>query len=244
VTYAGAYGGNERMPIDRVLRREGHPLGVRRDEATRVATGESEETTANKRWTFGVAAGALLMAGTFAAGALGLTGGNAPVAGGVPDHANASSGHSPGSGPAVGAPVPGQDDKQQPQQQQPQIPQQGRGTTPASADPQGGVAANTGSGASTGTGGSGSVDQQSVSGGDTGTTTPAPTPAPAPAPAPAEEQQGAVGDVVDTVGDVLTPVTDVVGGVLSPLSSTATSPAPSGPALTLINPLGDLLGVG
>jgi hypothetical protein len=50
--------------------------------------------------------------------------------------------------------------------------------------------------------------------------------------------------VVDTVGDVLTPVTDVVGGILSPQSSTTASTAPSGPALTLIDPLGDLLGVG
>ena len=54
--------------------------------------------------------------------------------------------------------------------------------------------------------------------------------------------------VTDTVGDVLSPVTDTVGGILSPITgsstaSTTSAPAPSGPALTMINPLGDLLGV-
>jgi len=238
VTYAGAYGGNERVPVDRGLRREGHPLGVRRAEATKVATEEAEESQAsNKRWTFGVAAGALLVAGTFAAGALGLTHSAAPTS--APEHANAS-GQGPNS-PVVGAPVPGQDNNQQQQQQQPQIPQQGQSTTPASAGAPSNAPANTNAGTNSGT----SADQsgatsQSSSAADTSTTAPAPSTT---TPAPTEEQDGGlVGDVTDTVGDVLSPVTDVVGGVLSPQSSTTTTTTPSGPALTMINPLADLLG--
>lgn len=238
MTYAGAYGGNERVPVDRGLRREGHPLGVRRAEATKVATEEAEESQAsNKRWTFGVAAGALLVAGTFAAGALGLTHSAAPTS--APEHANAS-GQGPNS-PVVGAPVPGQDNNQQ-QQQQPQIPQQGQPTTPASAGTQtkpGATNAGSGTNSDTSTNQSGATSQSS-SAADTSTTTPAPSTT---TPAPTEEQDGGlVGDVTDTVGDVLSPVTDVVGGVLSPQSSTTTTTTPSGPALTMINPLADLLG--
>src|SRR4051812_31831947 len=101
------------MPVDRVLRREGHPLGVRRAEATKAAATEDIEIShSHKRWTLGVAAGALLMAGTFAAGALGITGGAAPTAGALPEHAPAAPGHTPGSGPEAGAPAPGQENKQ------------------------------------------------------------------------------------------------------------------------------------
>ncbi|MGB3437474.1 MAG: hypothetical protein WBA97_01870 [Actinophytocola sp.] len=243
------------MPIDRLLRRENHPLGVRRSEATKIATEEAEEAaSANKRWTFGAAAGALLVAGTFAAGALGISGGATPVAGSAPEHAPASPGHNPGSGsPVVGAPAPGKDDAKQ-------KPQDARAdqTTPASV---GGPAAGApvAPGAGTDQGGS-------QSGGSAGTSAPAPTQPvqqqPVPAPAPSPEQQGGLGGVVtpvtDVVGGVLTPVTDVVGGVLSPVTdlvggvlspitgssaaSTQSAPAPSGPALTMINPLGDLLG--
>ncbi len=259
MTYAGTYGRNERVPVDRLLRREGHPLGIRRedelssrrDEVTALAAAEAEENaTANKKWTFGVAAGALLMAGTFAAGALGITGGAAPLAAGsAPEHAPAAPGHSPGSGPAVSAPAPGQDDTQQApkQEQDPRNTQ----TEPSSADPKGGtndrdLSAPTGEGARSG-------------GGDTGggLQTPAPQPAPAPAPqpqpapqpAPQQPQRGPLGEVlapvVDTADGILSPVTDVVGGLLGAQSadqSTQRAAAPSGPALTMINPLGDLLG--
>lgn len=256
LTYAGAYGRDERLPVDRLLRRENHPLGVRRNEATKIATEEAAEAaSSSKRWTFGAAAGALLVAGTFAAGALGISGGATPVAGSAPEHAPASPGHNPGgSGPVVGSPSPGKDDAKQ-KQQDPRAEQ----TTPASA---GGPAAGAPvTSDPTGTGQGGGSDQGSGgSAGGTSVETPAPAPQqpapqqPAPAPAPAPEQGGGggLGDVLepvtDTVGDVLTPVTDTVGGILSPLTgsstaSTTSAPAPSGPALTMINPLGDLLGV-
>lgn len=243
MTYAGAYDRNERVPVDRLLRREGHPLGVRRDEATAVATAEAEEAaTSSKKWTFGVAAGALLMAGTFAAGALGITGGATPLAGSAPEHAPAAPGHNPNGGPAATAPAPGQDQKQQ-------EPQTGQ-TKPASAGPEAGAPA----GQDTGSSGSGTATGSGHRGGTGGGTTPAP-PAQQPAPPvqqPAPQQppappQGPLGQVVTpvvgTVGGVLSPVTDLVGGLLSPLSAPAAAPArSSGPALTMINPLGDLLG--
>ena len=244
MTYAELYGGNERLPVDRMLRREGHPLGVRRAEATKAATEEPEASQAHKRWTLGVAAGALLMAGTFAAGALGLHGGATPVAGSAPEHAPASPGHTPDGGPAVGAPVPGQD-KQQDQPGQPET-QQPQETTPASTGTNGGipVVPNTGTGANGGDG------QRTAPGGDTSTTTPptqtTPPTTSEPAPQPAPEQPSDDGGLLGTVGDVLTPVTDVVGGILSPSSSstaaTTTKAAPAGPALTMIDPLGDLVG--
>jgi len=246
LTYAGAYTGNERVPVDRLLRREGHPLGVRRDEATAIAAAEAEEAaTSSRKWTFGVAAGALLMAGTFAAGALGITGGATPVANTAPEHAPAAPGHGPqGGAPVVGAPAPGQ--QQDPQQQE---------TKPASAG-QDATAPAPRDGSQVGNPGGGS----GRSGGGNGGGAPAPAPAPAPQPAPQQpapqqpappaQQQGPLGQVVtpivDTVDDVLSPVTDIVGGLLSPLSAgpqaTAQSSAPAGPALTMINPLGDLLG--
>lgn len=251
MTYAGSYGRNERVPVDRLLRREGHPLGVRREElgvrreeVTAIAAAEAEEAaTSSKKWTFGVAAGALLMAGTFAAGALGITGGAAPLANTAPEHAPAAPGHVPGGGPAVGAPAPGQDNKQQQPQQDPRLQQ----TEPSSATPKGGVTSDRDLGSPTGSG--------ERSGGG-GTQTPAPQqpappvqqPAPQPAP-PQQQQQGPLGQVltpvVDTADDILSPVTDVVGGLLSPRSadtSAQRSATPSGPALTMINPLGDLLG--
>ena len=254
MTYAGAYGRDERLPVDRLLRRENHPLGVRRQEATKIATEEAAEAaSSNKRWTFGAAAGALLVAGTFAAGALGISGGATPIAGSAPEHAPASPGHNPGgSSPVVGAPLPGKDDVKQKQQQDPR----GEQTTPASA---GGPSAGAPVASDTSADQGGSSQGSGGSAGGTSVETPAPAPKqpapqqPAPAPAPAPEQGGGgVGDVLkpvtDTVGDVLTPVTDTVGGILSPITgsstaSTTSAPTPSGPALTMINPLGDLLGV-
>ena len=257
MTYAGAYGRNERVPIDRMLRREGHPLGVRRAEATKAATAEEREESAlaRKRWTLGVATGALLVAGTFAAGALGLHGGAAnDTAGSIPDYTPASPGHTPGSGPVAGAPAPGQtDQQQQPPKDQPKQ-QPTTPTTPASAGgPQAGTPVTGGSGSGT--------DQSGGTQRSGGTSTPAPTtpstppasqPAPEqPAPPTQEEpqQQGPVGGLLGTVGDVLSPVTGAVGGILSPnsaqtdnVATTSTKTAPSGPALAMIDPLGGLLG--
>jgi hypothetical protein len=267
LTYAGTYGRNERVPVERLLRGETrHPLGLRREEEVReeelgnrryevtaLAAAEAEEAaTANRKWTFGVAAGALLMAGTFAAGALGITGGAAPVAGAAPEHAPAAPGHAPGSGPVAGAPAPGQDDRQSPNQQQ--DPRSNLQTEPSSVTQKGGTpdrdlssptgeSSSSGGSGNTGGSGGGSVD------------TPAPPVQEQPAPPqqqtpPAQQQQGPLGQVltpvVDTADDVLSPVTDTVGGLLgvqSSESSTQRSATASGPALTMINPLGDLLGV-
>jgi len=249
LTYVGTYGGDDRLPVDRLLRRENHPLGVRRSEATKIATEEAAEAaTSNKRWTFGAAAGALLVAGTFAAGALGISGGATPVAGSAPEHAPASPGHNP-SGPVVGAPAPGQDTEKQQKNDQ-----RNQQTTPSSAN---GPATNAPAApADSGTDQSGGQTGGTADGTSVETPAPAPEqpapeqPAPAPAPEQPSDSGGGLGDVLtpvtDTVGDVLTPVTDVVGGVLSPLTGgstakTQSAPAPSGPALTMIDPLGDLL---
>jgi hypothetical protein len=262
VTYAGLYGGNDGLPVDRVLRREGHPLGVRRAEATKAAIEEPETSASHKRWTLGVAAGALLMAGTFAAGALGLHGGATPVAGSAPEHAPAAPGHAPdGGGPVAGAPVSDKGD--QGQQSRPHDGQQARPTTPASAgtNAQGTpVVPDTGTGATGSNSGGGSNQRGSAP--STGTSTPAPstgtsTPAPEPTTPPAAgsdsssgsgSASGSGGGLLGTVGDVLSPVTGTVGDILSPSASTtstaAAKSAPAGPALTMINPLGDLLAVG
>lgn len=240
MTYAGAYGRNERVPVDRVLRREGHPLGVRRAEATKAATAEEPEASSNhKRWTLGAAAGALLVAGTFVAGTLGLSGGAAPTAGTAPEHAPAAPGRTPGGGdaPVIGAPTSTQDDQQSTQDQPTQE------TTPASADPRDGIPVQSNPNAG---GSSAGGDSQRTTTPGSSTTTPPATTEPAPdtttpaptTPAPEEDGSG-LGDVV---GDVLDPVTDVVGGILTPSSATTSSTStPAGPALTLIDPLGDLL---
>lgn len=260
MTYAGAYGRNERVPVDRMLRREGHPLGVRRAEATKAAISDEErEETAlsRKRWTLSIATGALLVAGTFA-GALGLHGDPANTAGAAPEHAPASPGHTPGGGPVVGAPVPGQSqDQQQPQQQQPQGQPDTKPAQPTTPSSAGGPQAETpvaGGGSDSGSDQTGGTGR---SGGET--STPAPTPSPTPQQPPTQEQppaqeqpeqqQGPVGGLLGTVGDVLSPVTGAIGGILSPNSAqtdstaatTSTKAAPSGPALTMIDPLGGLL---
>jgi len=103
VSYVAAYGGHERVPAERQLRRD-HPLRLRK---TYEDPAEVEESGSARKWTFGVAAGALLVAGTFAAGALGLNNGAAPLVDGfAPEHAPASPGQSPHDigGPAVAAP--------------------------------------------------------------------------------------------------------------------------------------------
>ena len=47
--------------------------------------------------------------------------------------------------------------------------------------------------------------------------------------------------MTDTVGDVTRPVTDTVGSVLSPVTGLLGGGGDQ-PAMTMINPLGDLLG--
>jgi hypothetical protein len=227
LSYAATYGGRDEVPADRLLRREGHPLGVRRyyepaDDSIEEAAGTS------KKWTFGVAAGALLVAGTFAAGALGLNGATLPVGENAPEHAPSAPGNGPsGEGPsdigtpAVAAPPHGEADRPGGVERVADE----RGTGARQADRPGGAAAGRGEG------------------GEHAAPAPAPAPQPAPAPAPAPRPgpvEQVVTPVTDTVGDVAKPVTDTVGGVLSPVTGTLTGG--DQPAMTMIDPLGDLLG--
>jgi len=231
LTYAGAYGGEERRPVSRSLRRDGHPLGVRReliDEPEDVI-----EDVAGRKWHFGVAAGALLVAGTFAAGALGIGNSAAPFAGSAPEHAPAS----PGNGPFDSGPPPMQ-------------------AAPPTADEIGGheqgVDPQSTSPASTAPNGQNAPVEQTPApgGGDGGTgrggapaPAPAPDPAPQPDPQPQPQPQPSPGG---GGGGLLDPVTGAVGGILSPSSASTTAAPASGageqPALTMIDPLGDLLG--
>jgi hypothetical protein len=241
LSYAAAYRGrSESVSADRLLRREGHPLGVRRYYED-PAEEDAQAAGVHKKWTFGVAAGALLVAGTFAAGALGLNGASLPLVGdNAPEHAPSAPGHGP-----TGSQGPGD-----------------IGTPAVAAPPHGGHNQDLGKdradrahdaaahGAQPGaTGGSGAAASQHGAGGQQATPAPpaAPaTPAPAPSPAPAQQQQpGTVAKVVkpvtDTVGNVTRPVTDTVGNVLSPVTGVLTGGGDQ-PALTMIDPLGDLLG--
>lgn len=196
----------------------------------------------NRKWTFGVAAGALLVAGTFAAGALGLNSDSVPVANsGAPEHAPSAPGNAPvspdGRGPgdigtpAVAAPPHGDHAKDRPVKQ---------------AAPNNGASTNGASNGASQRAANGSAAQGSarVAAPAPAPATPAPPPAPAPQAAPAK-QSGTVEKVVkpvtDTVGHVTTPITDTVGGLLSPVTSTL-SGGGAQPAMTMINPLGDLLG--
>jgi hypothetical protein len=257
LSYAAAYGDEERVPVSRGLRRESHPLGISGDLADAHEELEAVEAS-SKKWTFGVAAGALLVAGTFAAGALGLNGSAVPVADqtGAPEHAPSAPGNGPTQAVPPGAAAP--DDQSKPADQ----------TNPSSAD-QGNTAPGPGAGAP-GVG---------VPGGDGGTGGGAPAPQPQPQPQPqppapqpqpqppAPEQPdngGLLGGVTDGLGNVVGGVTDGLGGAVGGLlggSSTSSAPAsastmsapasasqdqapPAGgeqPAMTMINPLGDLL---
>jgi hypothetical protein len=227
LSYAAAYGSRDRVPAGSLLRREGHPLGVRRhyepaDDSIEDVAGTS------KKWTFGVAAGALLVAGTFAAGALGLNGATLPLGDNAPEHAPSAPGNGPrGEGPsdigtpAVAAPPHSQHDRP--------------GGVERAADERG-----TADGRQTGRSGD---DARPGEGGAHAAPAPAPAPRPAPAPAPAQQPgpvEKVVTPVTDTVGDVTEPVTKTVGGVLSPVTGTLTGG--DQPALTMIDPLGDLLG--
>ncbi len=232
MSYAAAYDGRDGASAERLLRRERHPLGVRRHLDYEPADDAVEDLAGtSKKWTFGVAAGALLVAGTFAAGALGLNAGPMPVGESAPEHAPAAPGNGPhGEGPSdIGTPAvaaPPHGDRDRP------------GTIERVADERGTAAGRQQAAQPGGNAGRGE-------GGEQVAPAPAPQPAPAPAPAPAPTRQpGPVEQVVtpvtDTVGDVTRPVTDTVGGILSPVTGALTGG--DQPAMTMINPLGDLLG--
>ena len=234
MSYTATYGGHERVPGERQLRRD-HPLGLRK---TYDDPADSDDRAGARRWSFGVAAGALLVAGTFAAGALGLNDGAAPLAtGSAPEHAPAAPGNSSNGsngdigGPAV-APPPSKDADRAPAKVRPAA-QPPVTAAPAPAGDHRSQPAAGGSGAS------GSADAAVPA------PAPAPVPAPAPAPAPTqppaqESRPGLVDGVVDTVGGVVDGVTDTVGGVLSPV--TGILGVNDQPAMTMINPGGDLFG--
>lgn len=229
--------------MSRPLRRDGHPLGVRRE-----LIDEPEEVTAeasSRKWHFGVAAGALLVAGTFAAGALGLNGGSVPFAGSAPEHAPAAPGNGPNEvvPPPAQAPPPAEEggDREQPVDPE--------STQPASTAPNGQNApvqeAPAPGGGGTGGGGSGGGAPAPAPAPD-----PAPQPDPQPQPQPQPDPGGGGGGLLDpitgAVGGVLDPITGAVGGILSPNSASTTAAPASGagdqPAMTMIDPLGDLLG--
>lgn len=236
MSYAAAASGRESLRADRKLRSEAqalrrryftdseHPLGVRSDDDPGAAA-----ATVNRKWTFGVAAGALLVAGTFAAGALGLNSDALPGAdesAGAPEHAPTA----PGSGgpdgrgdigtPAVAAPPHGDHDTSRPADRD-AVGRDGRGAAVSGQQAEGGAA-------------------QARPAPATPAPAPAPAPSPAPAPGPGPVEQ-VVTPVTDTVGDVARPVTETVGGLVKPVTSTLTGGGEQ-PAMTMINPLGDLLG--
>jgi len=241
LTSAAAVGGRERVSASRLLRREGHPLGVPRyyeDPADEAA--EAAATT--RKWTFGVAAGTLLVAGTFAAGALGLNGGTLPLED-AGEHASAAPGQGHSNGDSVGGGPNGKHDIGTPAVAAPPHNDDHRETDRfADRADRGGLAAG---GQQTG-GSSGGI----AGGGDAGRGEGGEHVAPAPAPAPAAPETPAqrsgpvekvVKPVTDTVGDVAKPVTDTVGGILSPVTGTLSGGGDQ-PAMTMIDPLGDLLG--
>jgi len=225
-----------------LLRREGHPLGVRRYYED-PAEEDAQAAGVHKKWTFGVAAGALLVAGTFAAGALGLNGTTLPLVGeNAPEHAPSAPGHGPGNSqgpgdigtPAVAAPPHGGHNQD--------VGKDGKDAADRADDSaaRGGQQASAG-GASQSGGGAGGQQAAPAQPADPAT----PAPAPAPSPAQAQQQPGVVEKVVkpvtDTVGNVTQPVTDTVGGILSPVTGVLSGGGEQ-PAMTMINPLGDLLG--
>lgn len=223
---AAAYDGGNGLSTDGLRLRETNPLGVRRvyeDPADVV-----EDTGASRRWTFGVAAGALLVAGTFAAGALGLNGSALPVAGenvAAPEHAPTAPGNGPTEigEPAVAAP---------PDAERPKRAQQ-----PAKADSSPGTASYTGQRAPQ----AGPVTADRGEAGERRAPAPAPAPAPPQAPAAAPEPASQPAQRPGPVEQIVTPVTDTVGDVLSPVTGLLSGGGGQQPAMTMINPLGDLL---
>ena len=184
MTYAGAYGRDEVGPVgwdphrEWALAREAHLLGLRRAEITKIAV--EDVPASHLRWALGVAAGAVLVAGTFVATSLSGTSEVANSAGSVPEHVFApleqglvvtepqTDAPAPEPAPAP-APAPV---NAQPQQE----------TTPASTEQRADTAT-----------------QDPVRGGGENqrtapsANTPAPTPPPAPAPAPPQNEHGGSG---------------------------------------------------
>ncbi|MGH3878603.1 MAG: hypothetical protein ACRDSK_16350 [Actinophytocola sp.] len=237
MTSAAAVGGRERVSASRLLRREGHPLGVPRyyeDPADEAA--EAAATT--RKWTFGVAAGTLLVAGTFAAGALGLNGGTLPLED-AGEHATAAPGQGHSNSDSAGGGPNGQHDIGTPAVAAPPHDDHRESDRFAGQADRGGLAAGGQQAGNTdNTGGTGD------SGRGEGGEHVAPAPAPAPPETPAQRSgpvEKVVKPVTDTVGDVAKPVTDTVGGVLSPVTGTLSGGGDQ-PAMTMIDPLGDLLG--
>jgi hypothetical protein len=172
LTDADTYGRDEVGPVNWILHREWvlarevNPLRVRRAETTRIAIADLEAPSNHLRLALGVAAGALLVAGSFVANSFSGTSEGANSAGPVPEHTFASleqrlivtepRADAPAPAPAP-APV-----NEEPQQE----------TAPASAEPQ--VDA-------------GAAQDHVAGGGDNQRTAPS-APAPAPAPAPVQNQ--------------------------------------------------------
>jgi hypothetical protein len=70
VSYAATYGNHDQASSEQLLRRD-HPLRLRK---TYEEPADLDERPSVRRWSLGIATGALLVAGTFAAGVLGLNG--------------------------------------------------------------------------------------------------------------------------------------------------------------------------
>ncbi|MPZ84149.1 MAG: hypothetical protein GEV28_28620 [Actinophytocola sp.] len=220
------------MSADRLQRREGHPLGARR--VYEDPADEAAASGAGRRWTFGIAAGALLVAGTVAAGAFGLNGDALPSgAEGAPEHAPSAPGNGPhdGGSPAAAGDQSDKNDKRE----------TARPTKPASAGPRVTVPVQHAPQADEADNGGHATGESRSGDGENVRPAPAPAPAPAPDPAPGPVEQ-VVTPVTDTVSDVVTPVTDTVGDILSPVTGILSGGGDQQPALTMIDPLGGLLG--
>lgn len=255
LSYAAAYGDEERVPGSRALRRESHPLGISGDLTDAHEELEAAEAS-SKKWTFGVAAGALLVAGTFAAGALGLNGSAVPVADqtGAPEHAPSAPGNGPTQAAPPGAAAP--EDQQKPVDQTNPSSTDQSNTVPDAGAPEAGVPGG-------GVGGGAPAPAPQPEPQPQPQPQPQPEPQPQPQPEPQPDNGGLLGGVTDGLGNVVGGVTDGLGGAVGGLlggSSTASAPAsapaqapasasqdqapPAGgeqPAMTMINPLSDLL---
>lgn len=183
MTYAGAYGRDEVGPVgwdphrEWALAREAHLLGLRRAEITKIAV--EDIPASHLRWALGVAAGAVLVAGTFVAASLSGTSEVANSAGSVPEHVLAPLEQGVAvTEPQAEAPAPEPAPAPAPVNVQPQ-----QETTPASTEQQQADTAT--------------QDPARGNGENQRTTpsanTPAPTPPPAPAPAPPQNEHGGSG---------------------------------------------------
>lgn len=178
MTYADAHGRDECGPIDWALHhewveaREAHVLSTRRAETTKIAMADLERPANHLRLALGVAAGALLAAGTVVASSFGSAGEVTNTASSVPDHAVAAV-EQPRSvtvPPAV-APPPAPVVEQPPQE----TPPEPASTEPASTEP--------------GTDDVAAPDPGADAGANQRTPPSVTPPPPAPAPEPPQDQQ-------------------------------------------------------